>query len=80
MVCTSSTKELSPEFYPYITIFARTSPQDKETIVKKIKELTGVGILYAGDGTNDMGGLRTADVGVAVVGTSDISETQKKEE
>jgi magnesium-transporting ATPase (P-type) len=46
--------------------------------VKKIKELTGEGILYAGDGTNDMGGLRTADVGVAVVGTTDISETEKK--
>lgn len=47
--------------------------------MKKIKELTGVGILYAGDGTNDMGGLRTADVGVAVVGTTAISETEKKE-
>lgn len=26
-----------------------------------------------------MGGLRTADVGVAVVGTTDISETEKKQ-
>lgn len=75
MICTSSAKELEPEYYPFITIFARTSPQDKENIVKKVKELTGQGILYAGDGTNDMGGLRTADVGVAVVGTTAISET-----
>lgn len=29
MICTSSTKQLEPEYYPFITIFARTSPQDK---------------------------------------------------
>jgi manganese-transporting P-type ATPase len=49
-------------------------------IVKYFKELPGGGILYAGDGTNDVGGLRTADVGVAVVGTTNISEVTKKEE
>lgn len=80
LICTSSAKDLSPEYYPYITIFARTSPHDKEVIVKKVKEITGCGILYAGDGTNDMGGLRAADVGVAVIGTTSISETEKKEE
>ena len=69
---------MDPIFYPYITIFARTSPQDKELIVKKVKELTGSKILFAGDGTNDMGGLRTADVGVAVVGTTTISESEQK--
>ena len=41
MVCTSSAKSIPHEFYPFITIFARTSPSDKEIIIKKIKELTG---------------------------------------
>ncbi len=56
-----------------IKIFARTSPHDKEVIIKKIKEIEKCGILYAGDGSNDVGGLRSADVGVAVVGTTTLS-------
>jgi cation-transporting ATPase 13A1 len=80
LVCTSSVSLLPPDFLPYIAIFARTSPSEKEYIVKKLKELEGKEILYAGDGTNDVGGLRAADVGIAVVGLSKLSEVQQKEE
>jgi len=65
---------MPPQYFPYIIIFARTSPQDKETIITKIKEIKNWSILYAGDGSNDVGGLRSADVGVAVVGTTTLSE------
>ena len=34
LVCTSTAKDLPSEFYPFITIFARTSPHDKEVIVR----------------------------------------------
>lgn len=78
-MATSSSKDLPHDYYPSISIFSRASPHDKEVIVKYFKEKQG-GIVYAGDGTNDVGGLRNADVGVAVVGTTNISEIMQKEE
>lgn len=39
LVCTSTVSHLPPEFLPYIAIFARTSPSEKEYIVTKLKEI-----------------------------------------
>jgi len=80
MLATSTSKDIPHSYYPFIAIFSRASPHDKEVIVKYFKEMPGGGIVYAGDGTNDVGGLRAADVGVAVVGTTNISEIVKKED
>lgn len=78
ILATSTSRDLPHDYYPFINIFSRASPHDKEVIVKYFKDNQG-GIVYAGDGTNDVGGLRNADVGVAVVGTTNISEIMKKE-
>ena len=75
-MATSSTKDLPHDYFQCINIFARASPSEKETIVKYFKSHGG--IVYAGDGTNDVGGLRNADLGIAVVGTTNISEIIKK--
>ena len=40
---------------PYCSVFARTSPDDKEIIVKTLKDQGHV-VLMCGDGTNDVGG------------------------
>ena len=48
---------------PRIWIYARTSPSQKEMILKRLK-LAGYVTLMAGDGTNDVGALKQSHVGI----------------
>jgi len=61
-----------------VTVFARTSPVQKEIIIEILKK-NGNQVLMCGDGTNDVGGLKKASVGVAIVGLRD-PPTKKEEE
>lgn len=64
----------------FSTIFARVSPDQKEQIVKELKD-KGLKVLMCGDGTNDVGGLKKSDVGIALVGIKEEpSEEEKKAE
>ena len=49
-----------------IDVFSRTSPAQKGVIVGMLNQ-EGHFTLMCGDGTNDVGSLKRADVGVAIV-------------
>jgi len=60
---------------PKLCVLARSSPEDKRILVKRLKEL-GETVAVTGDGTNDAPALKTADVGfsMGIAGTEVAKE------
>jgi P-type Ca2+ transporter type 2C len=60
---------------PRLQVLARSSPEDKRILVKRLKEL-GETVAVTGDGTNDGPALRAADVGfsMGIAGTEVAKE------
>eukprot|EP00916_Digyalum_oweni_P016690 GHVL01027353.1.p1 GENE.GHVL01027353.1~~GHVL01027353.1.p1 ORF type:complete len:507 (+),score=117.71 GHVL01027353.1:1401-2921(+) len=71
--CLSPSLQMS--ITPLVQVFARVSPQQKEEVIKflNISKYT----LMCGDGTNDVGALKVANIGVSIL--SDIKKDKKKE-
>ena len=60
---------------PKLQVLARSSPEDKRILVKRLKDL-GETVAVTGDGTNDAPALKTADVGfsMGIAGTEVAKE------
>eukprot|EP00894_Picocystis_sp_ML_P000639 jgi/Pico_ML_1/51156/g2238.t1 len=64
------------ELVPYVQVWARTSPQQKEAILRALRHL-GRTTLMCGDGTNDVGALKTSHVGVALLSTESVEKIKE---
>ncbi|GMF28131.1 unnamed protein product [Phytophthora lilii] len=56
------------------TVFARTSPQQKEHLVMAMNRC-GMTTAMCGDGTNDVGALKQAHIGISIVNSSSSDHT-----
>lgn len=63
------------QIIPRLQVLARSSPEDKRILVKRLKEM-GETVAVTGDGTNDALALKTADVGfsMGIAGTEVAKE------
>jgi len=66
----SENKDKDPFTYSSVCkkaqVFARMSPLDKEWLVQALGQVCGQQIGMCGDGANDCGALKTADVGISL--------------
>jgi magnesium-transporting ATPase (P-type) len=65
------------ELVPLISVFARHAPHQKEAVVAAFNH-GGFKTLYAGDGTNDVGALKRAHVGISIISAPEVEAKQRK--
>jgi cation-transporting ATPase 13A1 len=65
-------------YVPLTQVFARVTPDQKELIVKVLRDQE-LSVLMCGDGTNDVGALKGADVGVALLTPAEKKKKDPKQ-
>ncbi len=69
-------QEVLKDVIPMCAVFARCNPRQKEAIVAAYN-LGGYTTLMCGDGTNDVGALRRAHVGISIISNPEVEAKQR---
>jgi cation-transporting ATPase 13A1 len=62
---------------PLVSVFARHAPRQKEAVIAALNG-NGSITLMCGDGTNDVGALKMAHVGISIVSVPDLEAKQRE--
>jgi len=71
-----ATQDILKQIVPLCAVFARCNPRQKEAIVAALN-LGGFTTLMCGDGTNDVGALRRAHVGISIISAPEVEAKQR---
>ncbi|MGK3749170.1 MAG: cation-transporting ATPase 13A1 [Bacillariaceae sp.] len=71
-----ATQNILRDIVPMFSVFARHNPRQKEAIVAAFN-LGGFITLMCGDGTNDVGALRRAHVGISIISSPEVEAKQR---
>jgi cation-transporting ATPase 13A1 len=65
------------DLVPLVSVFARHAPRQKEAVVAAFN-LSGRHTLMCGDGTNDVGALKRAHVGISIISAPELEAKQRE--